>query len=63
MDLWGDGQQLTTFLWVSIIILSVVVTIAIVLALFLNVTGRKILIIKERPRGAGEKRLIRGEGS
>jgi len=49
MDLWGDGLQLITFLWVSIIVLSVVVTIAIVLALFLNVTGRRILIIKERP--------------
>lgn len=56
MDLLGDGLQLITFLWVSIIVLSVVVTIAIVLALFLNVTGRRILIIKESSVGL-ERRL------
>ena len=52
----GDGLQLITFLWVSIIVLSVIVTIAFVLALFLNVTGRRIFIIKERPVGL-ERRL------
>jgi hypothetical protein len=56
MDLLGDGLQLITFLWVSIIVLSVIVTIAFVLALFLNVTGRRIFIIKERPVGL-ERRL------
>ena len=57
MDFWGDGLQLITFLWVSIIVLSVVVTIVIVLALFLNVTGRRILFIKERPVGL-KRRLL-----
>jgi len=51
MALLGGGLQLVAFLWVSIIVLGVLVTIAIALAVFLNVTGRRILIIKERPVG------------
>lgn len=51
MALLGGGLQLVAFLWVSIIVLGVLVTIAIALAVFLNVTGRRILIIKERPLG------------
>jgi hypothetical protein len=56
MDLLGDGLQLVGFLWVSIIVLSVLVAVAIALALFLNVTGRRILIIKEGSVGL-ERRL------
>jgi hypothetical protein len=56
MALLGDGLQLVAFLWVSIIVLSVLVTIAIALAVFLNVTGRRILIIKEGSVGL-ERRL------
>ena len=51
MALLGGGLQLVAFLWVSIIVLGVLVTIAIALAVFLNVTGRRILIIRERPLG------------
>ncbi len=56
MDFLGDRLQLVGLLWVSIIVLSVLVTIGIALALFLNVTGRKILIVKEGSIGF-ERRL------